>query len=204
MQLPPALRQICKKNVPLCAEPSVHLLKIDSVIESTIHCRASGQAPNKPRNEESQELALASMDTSACVCVPLEYKTSVRFFKHIPLRYCSCLQIVCTFYTYYIPQCLYYTHIVSLVGIVFRSRWSRPKNASWKLRSSSDSAVLDCPPSVARKPKYATRAPQFLAKLKFQKFPMFLNFMLLRYPDIGPALAPEAMKSNFLRRLKKK
>lgn len=42
----------------------------------------------------------------------------------------SCLQIVCKnvymVYTYYIPQCLY-VHIVSLVGIVFRSRWSRPK-----------------------------------------------------------------------------
>jgi len=68
-----------------------------------------------------------------------------------------------TVYTYYIPQCLsLYTHIVSLVGIVFRSKWSRTKkNASWKLRSSDSAVLEEGPPSVARKPKYATRAPQF-------------------------------------------
>lgn len=42
LQLPPALRQFLPS-------PTVHLLKIESVIESTIHCRASDQAPNKPR-----------------------------------------------------------------------------------------------------------------------------------------------------------
>lgn len=99
------------------AEPGVHLLKIDSVIESTIHCRASDQAPNKPRGFE---------ESKTC---------DVSWKKHIPLHWsCSWTCKLCkmcnyTVYTCYIPQCLsLYTHTsFHLLGLCFVADGLGPK-----------------------------------------------------------------------------
>lgn len=78
---------------------------------------------------------------------------------------------------------------------------SAQKNASWKLRSSDSAVLEECPPSVARKPKYATRAPQFSCawKLKFQKLPCLFqkSFTVLRYPDIGRGTCTRSHEEQF-------